>query len=445
MKKSFRDTLVVGFALFAMFLGAGNIIFPPFMGAQSGWGWWISALGFVLSGTLLPILGVIAVSNAGGTANDLSHKVSPRFAVVLNTIMLLFIGPLFAVPRTAATTYELSVLPFWPETWQFDGLNIVANLIFFLLCLALTLKPNNVVDKVGRYLTPILLMILFVLITLSIITPMRAMPEPATNIKDLKLGALPAVTDYFRFGFKNGYQTMDAIGAVVFGGTVLAAFKSKGYEKEEAIPLMRWAGLISGSGTMLVYFGFTWIGASGSLGLQALSRTELLTTLVMRLAGDAGKVLLALCIFFACLTTAAGLIVTASEYFQALFKGKFTYRQICLMVTLISFAISIIGVDGIILLAGPALELIYPMVIVLVGLNLLNKYIKHREVYILGVIFTVPFSLINAMKVFRVFEPVTSKFLSYIPFQFEGFESFLLAFLGMLLGYLVGVSRMNQK
>lgn len=433
-----KDLLVVSFALFSMFLGAGNIIFPPYMGAMAGTDWSIASLGFVLTGTGLPMLGIIAVAKAGGSAEKFCARVSPIFATVLTTIILTFIGPLFAIPRTAATAVELAVLPFMPESVDAHTLLIVGALVFFSICLYFILSPNSVIDRLGAFLTPFLLIFLAIIIGIGIFKPIGQPIAPAPA----RMG-----TGVFHYGFSTGYQTMDALASIVFGGTIALTLAQKGYEGKAQESLMRKVASLAGLGTMAVYVGFAWIGASGSGQLQHIpDRTTLTVTAIKLLSGNFGQILLALIIFLACLTTAIGCLLTASDYFTQLFKNRFSYKTVAVSLTLISYLVSIMGVEGIINLSTPLLEIIYPVVIVLIALNLLGKQIiPYDEVFIGGVIAAIPFGVVQALKTITVTKPTAEEILTHVPLGPQGFSFLLPALVGCICGWIVGAQKAKKS
>lgn len=433
MRNRTKDLFIIGFALFAMFLGAGNIIFPPFMGAVAGGEWPLASLGFILTGTGLPMLGVIAVAKAGGTANDFSKRVSQTFAIAMTTIILTFIGPLFAIPRTAATAVELSLVPFLPERFDPKTILVVGALGFFLICLYFVLSPNNVIDRIGSILTPMLLLFLVTLIVIAIVKPIGKPGAADLARVDASI---------FHYGFSTGYQTMDALASIVFGGTIAHTIWKKGYKDRQATHLMTGVAMVAGLGTMLVYLGFTWIGASGSEQLQVFTdRTKLTVASVELLAGTFGQILLALIIFLACLTTAIGLLLTAGEYFTELFKGKIVFRKMVLILVLISYLVSIMGVEGIINLSTPLLEIIYPVAIVLIVLNLIGEKIPYDEVFIGGVIGAIPFGVVQALKTIAVTRPTAEAILTHVPLGPQGFSFVIPSVAGCIIGWWVGRNR----
>ena len=428
-KSKLRDIFVVGMALFAMFLGAANIIFPPYLGARAGSSWLIACAGFTLTGTGLPLLGILATAKAGGQTNDIGKRVSPGFGIVLNTVLLIFIGPLFAIPRTAATTIELSLLPFLPESLHTPWVRIGGLLIFFVICITFVMNPTNALDRVGRFLTPLLVLFLLTLIVISIVSPAG---EPVATLQDMREKGV------LNEGFTTGYQTMDALASIVFCTSMYMTLNAKGYVGATARRMMVPVSIICGIGTAVVYGGFIWIGASGSAVLQAYSEhTALTVAAVNLLAGSVGRGMLALIIFLACCTTGIGLIFAASGYFYEMFRGHIRYRAIVVILTAVSFGLSIIGVNGMIRLAAPLLEIMYPVVIILIILNLFGSRIKYNYAYYGALLGAVPAMILNILRMSNATKDFANAGLACLPFGLAGFGAFPLALAGAVIGSLI--------
>lgn len=424
-RSKLRDIPIVGIALFAMFLGAGNIIFPPFIGAHAGTGYLSAWLGFIATGVGLPVLGVVAVARSGGTADGVSNRVSPTFARILDLTIMTFIGPLFAIPRTAATTIELAATPFLPADWPPHLILIVGSLIFFAICLFFVFTPTNAVDRIGTILTPLLILFLLALILISIIHPMGE-PVPGT------------FKEPFSSGFTTGYQTMDALASIMFGGTIYATLIQKGYSRPEAKRMMWPIAVVAGVAIMLVYLGLIGVGATGSSFLQSFQeKTALTVEAVRHLAGTTGQIILACIIFFACCTTAIGLIMTAANYYREAVGNRRSYHFWAILVTAISYLISIIGVEGIIIIAAPLLELIYPVVIILIVLNLFGDRMQNRWIYIAALIGAAPAAILNALRCFDSCRPFADSILAWFPFGLSGFGCFVPAAVCGVIGYLL--------
>lgn len=422
-KRKLRDTLVAGFTLFAMFLGAGNVIFPPYVGAMVGNGWLLAALGFIMTAAGLPLLGTLTIVRLGGKPDRICSRAWPKMSAVLNVLILIMIGPLFAIPRTAATTVEMSVLPFLPNGVNVKIVSAVVAAIFFIITYMLSVSEGKVMDTIGRFLSPMLILFLFISIILSIVHPMGT---PAENTVK---GSL------FYYGFSSGYQTMDGIGSLVMSGTIALFIAQRGYKEEEGRSILVYAALIAAALLGTVYVGYLWIGASGSEMLRAFSsRTEMLSYASLKLSGSWGQILLGLIIFFACLTTSSGLTVTFSQYFRNLSKERFSYKQLCLFVVLISFSISLVGVEGIIALSGPVLEIIYPLCIMLIILNMMGEKICSRGAFKGALIGTLIVCALLTIGKIPGFEETGANIINKLPLGANGFGYLPPATIGFIIG-----------
>ena len=364
-RKKIIDIIICGFALFAIFFGAGNLIFPPYLGVISGNNWGIANIAFLLSDPLLPILGVIVTALLGGQATDLGKRVSKHFSIIIGAISIILIGPLFAVPRTGATTHEIFVQSFVPTAPQW-----ITSLIFFGLTLYIAIHSHTVIDAIGKYLTPILLIILLLVFIAAVVQP-NAGFQTTTS------------AGLFSQSFKEGYQTMDALGAALMAGVVISDLTRRGYtEKKEQHQMMFGVGIVSFILLALVYSSLTYAGATVSTVYDStVQRPALLIGLIEQLLGSFGKVAMGIAVSFACLTTSVGLITTCGHYFSTLTNGKLEYKKIVVVSVVISFLLSLLGVDALLQLAVPVLSAIYPMVIALIFLSIFDRYIVYNWTY----------------------------------------------------------------
>lgn len=371
-----KDIITCGFALFAIFFGAGNLIFPPYLGVMSGDRWYQSMIGFLLTDPVLPIIGVLATMRLGGRADDLGKRVSPKFAKLLGTLAILFIGPLFAVPRTGATTHEIFIQPVFGENVPI----FVTSAIFFAITWWIAVNPSKVIDYVGNILTPVLLIILVAIIAISIISPPGSMMTTDE-------------TNLFSYGFKEGYQTMDGLGAALMASLVITDLVRRGYEDEKTrLKAGTGVGMVAFVLLAFVYGGLTYAGARvGSFYTTETPRTEILIGMTTLLMGSFGKIAMGLAVAVACLTTSTGLVSTCGNYFETVTDGKLKYKAVVTVATLISFVISLLGVDAIINIAVPVLTAIYPVVIVLILLSIFDEKINDNWTYrgaVIGVFIT---------------------------------------------------------
>ena len=308
MSIKFKDIVVIGFALFAMFFGAGNLIFPPFLGVISGTKWFVSFMAFLFADGGLALLGVIAATGTQGDMMAFFGRAGKKLGIVIASLTILCIGPFVAIPRTAATTYEIGIVPNFGHSLS----PIVFAIIFFVIVLVLTIKPSKVVDIIGAFLTPVLLICLAVLIIKGIVSPLGA-PLDRTLVDNV-----------FISGINDGYQTLDGMAGAVFAGIVIASVKQKGYtEKKVLVKATILAGIVAVVGLALVYGGLTYLGATVSPQYDnTVERTTLVISITQAILGGPGKVILGLVVGLACLTTAIGLTSACGNYFSDLTEGK---------------------------------------------------------------------------------------------------------------------------
>lgn len=357
MKKrfTFGNVLVLGFALFAMFFGAGNLIFPPSLGLKCGdnWGW--GFLVYILVDAGLAMVALLAFFNSEGGLRSFSTKQLGKGAsfvlILLNTLCL---GPLVAIPRTASTTFEIAIAPLLPgvSSW-------IAGAVYFGLVTLLCLKPAKVVDIVGRVLSPLMLIALLILIVKGFLTPLGPI-EPGVE-----------KTEAMGMGLQSGYQTMDMLGALLLAVVTMASVKKTGVvSRAGQLKLVGLSGLLASLGLFAVYGGLAYLGATASsLYPGDLAQTELLLLITERLLGKGGTFLLGLIVAAACLTTAIGLVSSCSENLVELFGGKLSYKPVLLGIVGVSYVLSNLGTSAIIAIASPVLSVIYPVFMVLVFLS----------------------------------------------------------------------------
>ncbi|MDY4561050.1 MAG: branched-chain amino acid transport system II carrier protein [Peptostreptococcus porci] len=381
-----KDVIVCGFALFAIFFGAGNLIFPPYLGIVAGDRWYVAMFAFLLSDPVLPILGVIVTAKLGGRADDLGKRVSPKFSKFIGTIAILTIGPFFAVPRTGATTHEIFVAPLFPSVP-----NWVTCIIFFAITLYITLNPGKVIDVIGKYLTPALIVILTLIVIIAIVNP----PDAKVTTE---------ATGLFTRGFSEGYQTMDALGSPLMAGIVITDLIRRGYtDKEVQFKASVQIGMVSFILLALVYGGLTYAGATVGGHFNADSeRTAILIGMVELMLGNVGKVIMGVAVALACLTTSSGLSSTCGNYFETISNGKLKYKNIVYVCVAIALALSLIGVSGLIAIAVPILSAIYPVYIVLIIMSIFDEKIKYNWTYTGAVIGAFAVALVESINLASV-------------------------------------------
>lgn len=409
MNKKTQDILIVGFALFAIFFGAGNLIFPPYLGITAGNHWKEATLGFLITDPVLPILGVIVTAYVGGKADDLGKRVYPGFSKLLGAVAIITVGPIFSVPRTGATSHEIAVMQILPGTPL-----VATSIVFFGLTLFLALNPSGVMDKIGKYLTPGLLIVLAIIVIKAIfrpIGPIVDMPEK----------------NYFLMGFKEGYQTMDALGSSLMTGIVLTDLIGKGYsEKKDQLKMIIGVSFVAFLLLAFVYTGLSYVGATaGTVYSPKTDRIQLLIGSVYELFGNTGKIVLGLAVALACLTTSVGLTATCGNFFEGITNGKLKYKSIVTVCVIVSFCISLLGVEELINLAVPVLSAIYPVFIVLIFMTMFDKWIKYDWTYTGAVIGTLIVSIIQVLnQVFGTMPDLTER-IKNLPLNGIGMEWFI--------------------
>ena len=361
-----QDILALGFMTFALFLGAGNIIFPPAAGLAAGENLWQAAFGFLLTAVGLPLITLLAIARVGGGMEQLTAPLGKVAAAVFGVAVYLAIGPLFATPRTAVVSFEMGVAPFVGNSALSLGLY---TLVFFALVLWLSLRPGELLDRVGKWITPLLLLSLVLLGGAALLFPAGEIAAPAEAY-----ATRPAIK-----GFLEGYLTMDTLGALVFGIVITTAIRDRGIRDDALISRYTiFAGVIAAIGLALVYLAFFYLGAaSHSIAAGAENGVAVLTAYVQHTLGTPGLVLLASVIILACLTTAVGLLTACGEYFASLLPVS--YRTLVIVLAVFSLLVANQGLSQLIALSIPVLVGLYPLAIVLVALNLLKPLWQRPE------------------------------------------------------------------
>ena len=425
MKKS--DITILGLALFAMFFGAGNLIFPPAIGNQVGTDWILGMLGFFVTGIGMPILGIIAIIKAGGRIKDFGKHVGEKFSIAFGLIIALILGPFMGVPRTGATTFEMGIEPLLPNLSS--G---VVILVFFGLTWLLSIKQSSIIDIIGKWLTPILVTLLLVIVGMGVY---KGIGDPIST-----------TSDAFKIGFTGGYQTMDLFVAVMLGAIILKTLKDKGYHPKKYVAITWRAGLIAAVGLITIYGGLLYLGAHGQALLVNTSGRSMMTVqLVDAILGSMGSLLLGISVSFACLTTSIGITAAASEFFSEVTPKWLKYNHIVSMSVIISSLMAFGGVEFIVGIAGPLLTIIYPLGIVLVVLNLVGDYIPFKGCFRWTVIATSLISIPAGLAEFNIYTEVINKVILQLPFSALGLPWLIPSFFGFSVSYLYYAIKRNSK
>lgn len=366
MKLGKRKMLLVSFMLFSLFFGAGNLIFPPFLGQNAGETTPLAIASFLITAVVLPVLGVIVVAAFDGL-DCLARKVDARFAVVFTVLIYLSIGPGLGIPRAASVPFEMAVAPYLPENAPLKWCMAGYSLVFFVIAAWLALTPKKLVERIGKFLTPSLLVLLVFLFVNFLFRG-----DAGVAAAQETYAANPMVK-----GFLEGYQTMDTIAALNFGLVIAVTIRNLGVENKKSV--MRYtvtAGLAAGTILSLVYLMLAYMGMKSSAVYPIQENGAwTLRCIVSQLFGGSGAVLLAAIFTLACLTTCVGLITSISQFFSGLTK-KLSYRQWVFVIAGFSFLICNQGLNTILSLSVPVLNAIYPMSIVLIILGLYDSKIQ---------------------------------------------------------------------
>lgn len=445
-KLDFKEILLIGSLLFGLYFGAGNLIFPLELGQKSGYNLTPVTIGFLISGVGLPVIGIVAAALTD--SESLFEMVRPagdKFAYFMTILLYLTIGPGFAIPRTATVSYEVSLKGVLNIS---DGITLfIFSMIFFALALYFALNRGKLVDTIGKYMTPIFLVLLAILVIFSLVNPMG----PLKSIEPTKTYA----NSPFVKGIVDGYNTLDAPASLAFAVIIIGAVKELGIKEPSKVASETFkSGLVCLVGMSLVYAMLAILGSestaifpiqeNGALVLAKISHYYL---------GKYGHILLSLIVTLACLKTCIGLISACSEMFNKLLKFDISYEKYCFIFAGVSFLIANLGLNKIISLSIPVLMFLYPLCIVLIILSLLSKKLgKNQIIYK----WTLGFTCIAAFFDFLKNSPeVISKsniveyFLalpkSVLPGFDLGFSWLSLGVIGFIIGFIIDKSKNKSK
>ena len=390
-----RLTFITGLALFSLFFGAGNLILPPLLGYKAGGTWWLVGIGFCFSAVLIPILGILAHARLQGTMYDFAKKVSPGFSLFY-CYLVYAISVGLPSPRTASVTHEMAIAP------TFGTSSLLTSTIYFLLVFVFVINRDTVLDILGKYLTPAILLVLLGIISTALIDlPMEFGSSQFGN--PISAGIL------------EGYQTFDAIGAVVVGGVIIVSIniKDKGITYRSRRRIIARAGWLAGLGLFLVYLSLILTGALFRDHFSPdISRTALLKGISEATLGNAANLFLSILVSLACFTTAVGIVTGASDFVKSQFPS---FRKAYLITATASCFLGILmgqfNVGYIIAVALPALMFIYPITIVLILLNVFPERYTSTFIFRAVIFTTVLFSIPDFLETLGI----RAKWTSIIP------------------------------
>lgn len=426
---STKQVIAVGFMLFAMFFGAGNLIFPPGLGFGSGEYFWTAIIAFVLTGVGLPLIGVIVGSISKGGYQESLKNIHPVFAVLFLVVIYLTIGPFFAIPRTATTAYEMAVVPFLDSptgVWL-----LIFSLVYFIVVFILSYNPGTLINSIGKILTPLLLIGMLLLIFAAAFAYFGNPINPASETFE--------TGSPFTIGFTEGYLTMDAIAAIAFSVLVLNSIRQLGITNRRdllvgTIKSATLAAILLGG----VYIALAWLANKVDLGSTVADDqnigTFLLTFISSDIFGPFGAILLGLIVLVACLTTGTGLIVSVSGYFNSILP-KVPYKAWVVLFTLISFGLANQGLNQVIATSVPILSIIYPVAMSTVFLLIFTYFVPSPKLSL-----QIPVYIVVVLSIISVIHRngwLEMAWLESLPLFNYSFEWIPFLIVGYIVGYII--------
>ncbi|MEW9502894.1 branched-chain amino acid transport system II carrier protein [Jeotgalibacillus marinus] len=425
-----KNVLFSGFMLFSLFFGAGNLIFPPYLGMESG-NYFVAAIsGFILTAVFLPFLTIISVSLSNNGLLSIGQRVHPVFGLAFAIVIYMSIGAFYGIPRASNVAYELGFM----QVFSVEGRLplFLFSVVFFGLTYLFSINPKKVIDHVGQLLTPALLIVLAILFVRAFST---------FNYTDAiaveKFQANP-----FLKGFLEGYSTMDAVAALAFGIVIINGIKDKGVTKEK--DLIRGtviAGLIAAVGLTIVYLSLSWIGRVLPHDEPLENGAEILVLASQQLFGYGGNLLFGAIVILACLTTCVGLINACAHFFNEIFP-KFSYKKYVIIFIVVGMLFTNLGLDLILQIATPLLVFIYPISIALVTLSLFQHFFgESKKMYVFAVSVATLFAFYEVLDTFNIRIDGISSTLNLLPLYENGLGWTLPTLLAAVIGYILDSKR----
>ena len=435
-KLTLSENLLIGSLLFGLFFGAGNLIFPLELGQRSGANISLVTIGFLLSAVSLPILAVVATAASDSESLfDLSKAAGSKFAYFFTTLLYLTIGPGFAIPRTATTTYE--VMFEGNESFYNSFGLLIFSLVFFALVLYFSIKKAKLIDTIGKFMTPLFLILLSILLIFTIFKPMGPV--------GMNLPTAKYVSNALAVGFVDGYNTLDAPAGLAFAIIIISNIKDLGVtdKKSMALETLK-SGLVCLFAMSIIYTGLSFMGgASANILDDFANGAVILSQISEHYLGSLGHILLSIIVFVACLKTAIGLVSACSEMFEEMIKNKISYKTYCVIFSVVSLLIANLGLKQIITLSLPVLMFIYPISIVLIAISIISIFMgKRKFVYQLSLAVTAAFAFLDFLKTSPDFiskAPMVLRILDYANNSLPGYETGFAWVMPAVIAFIVGL------
>ena len=401
-----KETFITAFALFSLFFGAGNLLLPPLLGYNAGEDWLWVTIGFMITAVVIPILGILAHARLQGTMYDFGKKVSPVFSTVY-CILVYLISITIPSPRTASATHEIAIHP------AFGTSPLLTSGIYFSLVLIFVLNRSKILSFIGKFLTPIIVLMLFAVIGIGLFS--------SDGLMNTSTFDTPLVS-----GVLEGYQTFDAIGAVVVGAVIIVSLNLRSNQSFEVKKdMIRKSGFLAGLGLLLIYAGLISVGSffGADINIDSslsgdMQRANLLRGISLASLGTFGNKVLSILIALACFTTAVGIVTGTADYFKGLFNNsQKAYAITGILGCAIGVLIGQLDFHSIIVIAIPVLMIIYPITIVLILLNVVPEKFGSPLVFKAVVITTILFSLPDFLGTVGIPLAPEGGLLEWIPLQ----------------------------
>jgi len=427
-KLPFSKILIIGLMLFAMFLGAGNVIFAPIVGQQAGTNIWVAMGGFLITGVGLVLLAIMALTRGGGTVEKLASRVHPKFAVVFSILLFLALGPFYVIPRTTSVVYEIAIKPVVGS----DNTSLylfIFSVIFIGLTILLSWNTTKFVDRLGKMIAPVFSILLLVLVVTSIVNPMGEIGEPQEEY----------MNGVFLKGFTQGYLTMDVLAAFVFGGIFIKSIKGYGIKSEKEISkIFIKAGLITTAGLVALQVSMAWIGATSvdAIGFKE-NGGEILAQSSEFLLGPVGIYMIGLVILLTGITTNVACLGAVSEYFERI-QSSVSYKKWIIVFAILSLIFTNFGLNTILTMASPVLLLLYPLAIALIALIFANNLFNgHQSVYVGTIIGVGIVAILDALKDAGIAPDAINDTFSFIPLFANGAGWIITGIIGFIAGLII--------
>ena len=432
-KTSSLDFLFIGLAYFACYFGAGNLVFPPKLGLQSGTSWLGGAIGLAISGIVLPLLALVIISYRGGDVESITKRVHPKLHVAMLAV-LMFICMFISIPRTAAVATELGVAGIFGSAPY-----VPVIIAYFVICFLIGRRKESVLDKIGKYLTPVMVIILFMVVIKGMIVPLGTPGAPTVESPTIN-------------AVLTGYQTGDVLVSVLMAAVFIGTVHEHGYArgKEETRVVIK-ASIVAFICLFVIYGGLLFIGATVNTEYdQSIGNADLLVALIRRLGGQLAMSAFGIAVILACLTTAIGQLTSVADFFEgSLFKGKVSYQTLFIIAAVISAGVATLGLDTIISLAAPIFSLAYAPCLVLMLLGILQDVIPNDGGFKGAMLLTIIEAFFEMLQAY-INSPGLGKVLGFLPFYSQGFGWVAPAVIGLIAGILIfprvgGVSLPKEK